>query len=40
VQRLSNAAWVVQLGNPCVKELQDALAVLRVEFVEFPVNLG
>jgi len=40
VQRLSNAAWVVQLGNPCMKELQDALAVLRVEFVEFPVNLG
>jgi hypothetical protein len=21
-------------------ELQDALAVLRVEFVEFPINLG
>jgi hypothetical protein len=40
VQRLSNAAWVVQLGNPRMKELQDALAVLRVEFVEFPVNLG
>jgi hypothetical protein len=40
VQRLSNAAWVGQLGNPRMKELQDALAVLRVEFVEFPVNLG
>jgi hypothetical protein len=40
VQRLSNAAWVVQLGNPRMKELQDALAVLLVEFVELPVNLG
>jgi hypothetical protein len=35
VNRLSNAnaAWVVQLGNPRMKELQDAL-------VEFSVNLG
>jgi hypothetical protein len=40
VQRVSDAAWIVQLGNPLMKELQDALAVLRVEFVEFPVNLG
>jgi hypothetical protein len=40
VQRLSNAAWVVQLGNPRMKELEDALAVLRVEFVDFSVNLG
>src|SRR5467141_3743249 len=40
VQRLSDAARIVQLGNPLMKELQDALAVLRVEFVEFPVNLG
>ena len=40
VQRLSDAAWIVQLGNPLIKELQDALAVLRVEFAEFPVNLG
>src|SRR5260370_31095082 len=40
VQRLSDAAWIVQLGNPLMKELQDALAVLCVEFVEFPVDLG
>src|SRR6266478_6529165 len=37
VQRLSDAARIVELGNPLMKELQDALAVLRVEFVEFPV---
>ena len=35
MQRLSNAAWVVQLGNPRMKELQDALAVLRVDSVDF-----
>jgi len=35
VQRLSDAAWIVQLGNALMEELQDALAVLRVEFVEF-----
>jgi hypothetical protein len=40
VQRLSNAAWVVQLGNPRMKELEDALAVMHVEFVDFSVNLG
>src|SRR2546430_10795047 len=40
VQRFSDAAWIIQLGNALMKELQDALAVLRVEFVEFPVNLG
>src|SRR5713226_5062010 len=40
VERLSDAAWIAQLGNPRMKELQDALAVLPVEFVELPVNLG
>jgi hypothetical protein len=30
----------VQLGNLCMKELQDALGVLRAEFVEFAVNLS
>ena len=39
-QRLCDAAWIVQLGNPLMKELQDAPAVLRGEFVELPVNLG
>lgn len=38
VQRLSDAARIVQLGDSSMKELQDALAVLRVEFAEFPVG--
>ncbi len=40
MQRLSDAAWIVQLGNALMKELQDALGLLRVEFAEFPVHLG
>jgi len=38
VQRLSDAARIVQLGYSLMKELQDALGLLRVEFAEFPVR--
>ena len=40
VQRLSDAAWIVQLSHSILKELQDALGLLRVEFAEIPVHLG
>jgi hypothetical protein len=38
VQRLSDAAGIVQLGDSLMKELQDALGLLRVELAEFPVR--
>ncbi len=40
MQGLSDAARVVQWGDAFVKELQDALALLRVELAEFAVDLG
>src|SRR5258706_15550879 len=39
VQGLSDAAWVVQRGA-FVKNLQDGLALLRVELAQFAVDLG
>ena len=38
VLRLSDAARIVQLGYSLMKELQDALGLLRVEFAQFPVR--
>jgi hypothetical protein len=38
VQRLSDAARIVKLGDSLMKELQDALGLLRVELAEFPVR--
>ena len=35
VQRLSDTAWIIQLGSPLVKELQDALAGLRASASAF-----
>src|SRR5580692_2890365 len=40
VQRLPDAAWIIQLGYSLVKEFQDALGLLPVEFNEFAGNLG
>src|SRR3984893_7105703 len=40
VQRLSDAARIVQLGYSVMKELQDALGLLRVEFAQFSINLS
>jgi hypothetical protein len=40
VQRLPDAAWIIQLGYSLLKELQDALGLLPVEFTEFAGNLG
>jgi hypothetical protein len=38
VQGLSDAARIIQLGDSLVKEPQDALGLLRVEFPEFSVR--
>ncbi|MGA7225298.1 MAG: hypothetical protein WA603_17085 [Candidatus Acidiferrales bacterium] len=38
VQGLTDAAWVIEAGYSGVEETQDAAAMLRVEFAEFPVN--
>jgi hypothetical protein len=40
VQRLPDTAGIVQFGYSLMKEFQDALGLLPVEFAEFPVNLG
>jgi hypothetical protein len=40
VQGLTDASRIVQWGDAFVKEFQDALALLRVEFAQFAVNLG
>jgi hypothetical protein len=40
VQRLSDATWIVQPGYSVMKELQDALGLLSVEFAQFSINLG
>ena len=39
VQRFSDAPGIVQLGDPVPQELQNAPAVLRVEFAKFPLGL-
>ena len=38
MQRLSNAAGIVQPGYSFVKKFQDALGVLRIELAEFPAG--
>jgi hypothetical protein len=38
MQSLPDATRIGQLGYPFIEEPQDALAVLRVEFVEFPID--
>jgi hypothetical protein len=35
VERLSDAAWIVQPGYSLMKELQDALGLLRVELAKY-----
>jgi hypothetical protein len=40
VQRLPDAAGDLQLGYSLVKEFQDAMGWLAVEFTEFPGNLA
>jgi hypothetical protein len=38
LQGFPNAARIVELRYPVMKELQDALGVLRVEFAQRPIN--
>jgi hypothetical protein len=38
VQRFSDAAWIVEPGYSLMQELQNALPLLGVEFVELAVN--
>jgi len=38
VQRLSDAARIVQFADSLMQELQDALGLRRVEFAEFPLR--
>jgi len=38
VQRFSDAAWIVEPGYSLMQELENALPLLRVEFVESAVH--
>ena len=38
VQRFSDSARIVELGDSFTQELQNSFPVLRVEFPEFPVR--
>ena len=40
MQGFSDAAGVVQLGDPVTQEFQDAFAVLPVEFAQFAGGRG
>jgi hypothetical protein len=39
-QSVADAVRIVQFGYPIMEELQDGLAVLGVENVEFPIHFG
>ena len=38
MQCFSDAAWIVQLSHSLMKELQDALAVLRSSLLSYPIR--